>query len=548
MVLAVLAASASAGAQGTAIIRGDVTHSDGATRVPGVVVVASDSGGTEVARSLSGPGGGYSLAVSAPASYVIKALRIGYRPTVLPAIRVAPGETRTVNITLTGDAIHLDAVRVQGETTCRTGTEVGRVAAELWEQARGALTASMLAAGGVTYHATLERFQQFTPKGETMIRAETVTVIRGTTTGFASVVPESLAANGYVVMQGTQFFYHAPDAGVLLSPSFAATHCFEARAGEGSHRDWIGIGFRQALQRRNMADIEGTLWLDRKSAELRRLEYKYNNLPAFSGFQEADGWVEFLRLATGDWIVRRWSIRTPVTEERIGALSGPRFGVLGTRVVGGVTRAIEQDGVPLHADRGATLTVAVKERDDANAALGTRVDLVGTGRPARHATSGTVAFDSLNAGHYRVNVHSGLMRLLGAPPIERDATVEFDASNRVEVALPSGNDVAQQQCRTASDSTGHALYGYVRHAAGSAAPDARIVVDWTPRSGGSVGAEVRSRGHVELRTDPWGLWATCVSSTGEAAAAIVTIGDVVTRQPFTMPTSALTRRVDVRVP
>ena len=74
--------------------------------------------------------------------------------------------------------------------------------------------------------------------------------------------------------------YYLPDAEVLLSPSFAAAHCFRLQApprGRGGpdrrHR------FSPARDRRDVRDIEGTAWVDRQSAELRTLEIRYTNLP-----------------------------------------------------------------------------------------------------------------------------------------------------------------------------------------------------------------------------------------------------------------------------
>ena len=68
-------------------------------------------------------------------------------------------------------------------------------------------------------------------------------------------------------------------AEVLLSESFVAGHCFHTEPWTRDGRDWVGVGFSPASARRNLVDIEGTLWLDRASAELRLLEYRYANMP-----------------------------------------------------------------------------------------------------------------------------------------------------------------------------------------------------------------------------------------------------------------------------
>ena len=69
-------------------ITGAVFHRDSTTRAAGVIVVVDDERGTMVARGLSGDNGGFDLRVPAPGTYVVRLLRIGFRPTVLGALNV----------------------------------------------------------------------------------------------------------------------------------------------------------------------------------------------------------------------------------------------------------------------------------------------------------------------------------------------------------------------------------------------------------------------------------------------------------------------------
>ena len=82
---------------------------------------------------------------------------------------------------------------------------------------------------------------------------------------------------------------------MLLSESFVDIHCFQAEPWTKDDRDWVGIGFKPAESRRGMVGIRGTLWLDRRSAELRTLEYDYVNLPTLLRSPRAGGSVGFLR-------------------------------------------------------------------------------------------------------------------------------------------------------------------------------------------------------------------------------------------------------------
>ena len=92
-------------------------------------------------------------------------------------------------------------------------------------------------------------------------------------------------------------------------------------------------------------DIRGVVWLDRASAELRRVEYSYANLPKTT-YEMCDdapmnvpvaerkrrcqsatddaanrlglgGELDFQRLATGEWLVASWAMRKPPDEGKV---------------------------------------------------------------------------------------------------------------------------------------------------------------------------------------------------------------------------------------
>ncbi|MBW7935406.1 MAG: hypothetical protein H3C62_17720, partial [Gemmatimonadaceae bacterium] len=128
---------------------------------------------------------------------------------------------------------------------------------------------------------------------------------------FQSLRPDSLAKVGYMQEEANSWLYWAPDADVLLSESFAAGHCLGLTAGTGTRAGWIGLTFRPAQFRRGLVDVSGTLWLDRATNELRRMEYQYVGLPVTMQRAEPGGEVEFTRLPDGIWFVSKWEIRMP---------------------------------------------------------------------------------------------------------------------------------------------------------------------------------------------------------------------------------------------
>jgi len=62
-------------------------------------------------------------------------------------------------------------------------------------------------------------------------------------------------------------------------------------------------------------DIQGTMWLDAATSELRRLDFEYENLDLDVDTRQLGGTVEFARLPSGAWIVRDWAIRVPIIEQ-----------------------------------------------------------------------------------------------------------------------------------------------------------------------------------------------------------------------------------------
>jgi hypothetical protein len=129
---------------------------------------------------------------------------------------------------------------------------------------------------------------------------------------------------------------------VILSQWFQERHCFRATS-HGRDPGLIGLAFEPGPGAPDY-DIQGVLWVDRASAELRYLEYHFTRLPVMMERSAAGGEVHFERLQSGRWIVRRWWMRAPVlsrvpgqTEFRIAALQeAGRTVVSLTEGVGGV--------------------------------------------------------------------------------------------------------------------------------------------------------------------------------------------------------------------
>ena len=106
--------------------------------------------------------------------------------------------------------------------------------------------------------------------------------------------------------------FHAPDEDVILSDSFAATHCLRILPDTGRDNA-VRLGFSPVPGHRQ-TDISGVLVIDRATSELRRLDFSFVNLPAMDVVGSPGGQIVFRRLPEGSWLIEEWAIWLPVAE------------------------------------------------------------------------------------------------------------------------------------------------------------------------------------------------------------------------------------------
>lgn len=505
-------------------VRGVVVLSDGNTRAAGVIVVAAGDSG-QPARALTNTRGEFTIALPHAGTFQLKALRIGFRPTDGPKITVANSETVRAQIQLTDVAVSLIAVRVQGDDVCRTRPDSGALVTRAWEEARKAImsaglsaTDAPLVAEWIEYNRTLEATGR-------VVRALRVrTTHSATTHAFKSLPADALVEKGYVIVEGDDISYHAPDGDVLVSDSFAGSHCFQVVLPPGRGADsLIGVAFRPARDQRDIRDIEGTFWLDRRSAELKWMDFKYTNMPSAAEKASPGGRVEFLRLGGGGWLIGNWNIRMPefgralasasASAGRMTVVRAPNTTVLRTiQVTGGqVTKVSRGDSVVYQAV-GAELDVQVISLDESVSATGTMLELLGTDYVAKAGTDGRVRISPVLEGRYEVRIHSSIMDTLGLPPITR----EIEIGNRASVdtvRLPPPLEMARAACGgVLGDRTG-LIRGTVRDSTGEPIPNAAVLVSWLGSmkiiGGGTADRVGWSEQNVAVLSDAYGRWRSC---------------------------------------
>ncbi|MDB4914632.1 MAG: hypothetical protein JWM95_2276 [Gemmatimonadetes bacterium] len=296
------------------VVRGVVITPDSAL-VPGVIVTLVDSKGTPVARALADDGGAYSMRAPAAGSYRIEARRLAFRPTLDVPISLSEGKVLLHTLVLTGAPVQLTAVRTTAEPRCENGGDSTSAALAVWEAARTALRASQL--------TRLTR--AYTMDVTTYVRRQSIAAQRWRNTDstklegialrpFTSRPAAELAERGYVEHGAQRDVFHAPDEDVLLSESFAATHCLRVLP-DSANAGIIRLGF-SPLPDRRQTEITGVLSIDRASSELRRLDFTFVNLPVAIGVGAPGGEIIFRHLSEGSWLIEQWAIWLPIVEER----------------------------------------------------------------------------------------------------------------------------------------------------------------------------------------------------------------------------------------
>jgi hypothetical protein len=336
-------------------IRGRVLRPDGATPAQGIVVTVVDSGLSTIGRTLTNQRGEFELLVPTVGRYELRALRIGFRPTVVSAVSSSGDPSRAVYITLIDAALAIAPAIIRERNSCRLSARDGRALVQHWEQARVALTTANLSplSGAldvhvvtVSGHVDAMDYHRDPPRGplrrglfpavDTVSAREFISNhVLGTTS------PDTLAARGYVrQLASGAFVFDVPPPEVLLSADFASRYCLSIVEKHREQSSWVGIRFTPQRVRDSIVDIQGTLWVERSGGGLQRLDFEYTNLPEgevklcdpspdprmtqrVTGpmcmtFRRAlprlglGGTVDFARLESANsWIMARWTVKSP---------------------------------------------------------------------------------------------------------------------------------------------------------------------------------------------------------------------------------------------
>jgi hypothetical protein len=520
-------------------LRGLVVNREGAP-VSGVLMSLVDSTNGAVAQSLSNDRGEFILRAGRPGVYSVHSLRIGFRQVITPGTRLALGKFATTRIVLDDVRLQLETIRVSARSECEVRGPSAAQTFTLWDQARAALTAAILSADAPSIVATTIRYERVLARAGPRILGQTTSISsRPVSQPWQTPPLDSLLNIGYVTFHRDTITYRGPGLDMLASDEFLLSHCLRLASDSDSSR--IGIAFEPMRTRRGVADVKGTLWLDRSTAELRQVEFQFTNIPREQA-RYAGGDARLVRMANGGWVISQWKLNMPVFALR-GMPSGfydPELILVETRVVGGelssVTSPSANGADTLWAHEPLVMQGTVSDSLSGVPVAGAHVTLVGTELTGTTNDIGEFAIAGVLPGEYDVDVRSPKLSKIGA--VSRSSVTFLESGGRVAVRIVSLDQVLASLCprtqfRRSGIAQGLVLGNLLGTADDPRVGNVQVTVVWqeTVTRGEPVGGSVERRTrYIEARTDSLGAFRLCGAPV-ETDLELRAVGDQVSSIP-----------------
>ncbi|MEO7087021.1 MAG: carboxypeptidase-like regulatory domain-containing protein [Gemmatimonadaceae bacterium] len=404
--VALIALPALAAAQ---IVQGRIIESTAGTPVAGAVISLVDSAGASLARTVSGADGRYRLN-AAGATWAVRAIHIGFRPLAQSIRRPVSGATTTVDLSLARLPALLESVNVLDQPRCPAAGD-GAATFALWEQARAALLATVVAREAnpatvrmVSYDRLLSstdgRIQRQTVSESTFVASQPV-VSRRNANEY-----ETLGYRDTTAERGTDRFY-APDADVLLDPAFARGHCLSLHPSDAAHAGEIGLQFSPVAGADSIVDVAGVIWIGEALRSLRSVEFRFasGRRVALGPDSTSGGGLWYHEMPNGLVLPTRWDLHVRLAVRqglrlRNGVLVARTAEDVGVHDAGGeLAEARWSDGVQWESDLPRVHGHVIAGKSEAPVA-NALVSMRGTPLRTTSDSSGAFSFPSVVPGPY----------------------------------------------------------------------------------------------------------------------------------------------------
>jgi hypothetical protein len=465
------------------VVRGTVRDSASGEPVAGVLVALVQRPSTARRTVLTDEGGRFTVAAPGAGSYALEIKRIGVRRVLMPEFTLREGEAREMSATVAPVVARLGVVRVTGRSYCGERVREGAETATLWEEVRAALTATGITREAGSSPITITSFRRTLDPASFEVRTEERSERRGMSTNpFSSAPLASLSDQGYIVSDGADLQYRGPDVNVLLSDQFVRDHCFRSVFGTDERLGLIGLSFEPTSARR-VPDIAGVLWVDARTRELRRLEYRYTRSPVEVDARLPLSYIDYARMPSGAWFVQRWAIRMPQVAS-VARRDGPANPLVASEPPRNrLIAVIEAGGEAFVAVRQASRVMravegTVFDSSSGRPLSGARTSLRGTPFNATADAAGRFRIQLPDTGSYMLVFEHPRLDSLNFDPPARSVRVA-DLLTTADVAVPSLATVRRTLCpgsRAASQNG--ILHGPVRNPTGAPMAWATLKYQW----------------------------------------------------------------------
>ncbi|MDB4914749.1 MAG: hypothetical protein JWM95_2393 [Gemmatimonadetes bacterium] len=474
--------------------------------VAGVVLLLIDDKSAVATRALSNERGEYRLLAPAAGTYRIRTLRIGFRPSFSEPITVAGVQSIAQRLVLSGLPFSLDTVKVAGRNACHTVGDSAAALFTVWEQVRTALAAAELSASSHAYTARTLAYERVLDRNSDRVREQKTTIGTSPVTKLWLTRPaDSLRSGGYVIMSEDSTTYYAPGIEVLQSDTFLEDHCFRIVPSPDAAR--IGIEFTPSDDRRRVTEIRGVVWIDRASAELRSLEFKYANIPREQEAR-AGGEMAFVRLRNGAWAISRWNIHMPVLAQRrvMGSIVRYETFVLEVKVEGGELLIASGGNDTLYRRPPLVLNGIVVDSASGVPVAGAFVGLLGTHSAGVTDANGRFAIENVFIGEYTAEVHTSALDAIAV--VSQSNISVIDSVTTIRLSVPSLGQLGMTLCGVTPNTRTGIVVGNVRFRGDSAlAKNLRVFATWNSLATSTVGSNSTHQQHAT--TDAQGRFRIC---------------------------------------
>ena len=518
--VAVLAALISPALVQSQIVRGTITERASGETIPGTLVTLEPASALEgsALSVLSSVQGEYALRAVAAGRYRVTAKRIGVARYVSEVFELGVSETRRLDIVLEAVMHRLPEVRVVDLDVCVNDESQRQQIAALWDEARTVLTAAEISLRDRLFEAQITRYVRGLHPRTLRVLEESWGERKGVMERpFVSLGGDSLSRIGYSRKVGEYDYYYAPDAEVLLSKAFRQDHCYRVVQGGRGRNGLIGIGFEPAPSRK-LPDVQGTLWMDRSTFELRFAEFRYTKLPDIEGADRMGGEVHFGKLANGAWVTTRWFMRFPQYARPVAPVDA-YSSIPSVIVRPTVHRLLEEGGMVFTTGlrlytRPATITGVVL--DSAGRPFpGTTIRLSGTPFATQSGPRGEFRIDSLPGSRLALLVehpsHAQFGMLVGEEAVE----LHEGAVTNVTIRAPKIIEFIERLCeeKLPKDDNGILRVLVIDSVTSRPLPNLRVWLRWSGRYTGSMARPETLRpsrvGGTEATTDANGAVTFC---------------------------------------